>query len=111
METLEPVPLEQAVRELAPGGSRWLADVGGTGLPPIPGAEEPLAGAVGPAGGFSGQEKTLLHDAGFAAVRLAGVRLRTETAGIALAAWWASVAGRPPEPSRPGERAPDRLGP
>lgn len=79
--------LDAAVAALPPS-ARWLADAGGTSAEPA--GEEPVAGVVGPASGFSGPERNLLSESGFISVRLAPTRLRTETAAVALAALWAS---------------------
>ena len=48
-------------------------------------------GAIGPSGGFSPRERQRLAAAGFAPTRLADARLRTETAAVSLAAWWAAA--------------------
>jgi 16S rRNA (uracil1498-N3)-methyltransferase len=95
--TCAPVlPLEDALAALGPG-SRWLADAGGVSAEQcVAAGGEAVAGAVGPASGFSGPERNLLSEAGFVSVRLAPNRLRTETAAVSLAARWA--AGRNPAP-------------
>ena len=78
-------------------GERWLADPRGT-----PGAgmsvrpDQPMTGAVGPSSGFSDDELKLLASNGFVSVRLAPIRLRTETAAVALAALWAAGRARGP---------------
>lgn len=45
---------------------------------------------VGPSSGFSADERKRLSEAGFAPLALAPGRLRTETAAVAAAAWWAA---------------------
>ena len=50
----------------------------------------PVTGAVGPSSGFSDDERKMLSECGFRAIRLAGTRLRTETAALALASHWAA---------------------
>jgi 16S rRNA (uracil1498-N3)-methyltransferase len=98
----EPVELRAGLGAIG-AGARWLADPGG-----VPGAamsvlpDQPVTGAVGPSSGFSEDEHKLLLSNGFVAVCLASLRLRTETAAVALAALWA--AGRAPGP-RPREGA------
>jgi len=93
-----PVPLAAAVASLA-AGERWLADPSGTGPgEPTSAADRPICGAIGPASGFSVEERKYLADNGFLPVALASSRLRTETAAVAMAAIWA-VRGVAPRPS------------
>jgi 16S rRNA (uracil1498-N3)-methyltransferase len=96
--TCAPVlPMGDAVGALAPA-TRWLADAGGSPAEPLVAAGGgAVAGAVGPASGFSGPERNLLSENGFVSVRLAPSRLRTETAAVALAVLWA--AGRNQSPT------------
>ena len=71
---------------------RWLADPQG----PPPGAAPrsgTTLGAVGPAAGFSPAERSALLTRGFQPMSLAAGRLRTETAALAWAAWWAGGGG------------------
>jgi 16S rRNA (uracil1498-N3)-methyltransferase len=73
-------------------GGRWLADPLGT----APGAAPPRGttlGAVGPASGFSPAERRALMERGFQPMSLAAGRLRTETAALAWASWWAGGGG------------------
>ena len=98
MRVLEPVELAAAVVETG-GGARWLADPAGgssagLALPP----DEPVTGVVGPSAGFSDDERKLLGSQGFVSVRLAMLRLRTETAAVSLAALWAAARARDPDP-------------
>ena len=70
--------------------NRWLADL--EGEPPGAVTGDPQRnrlGAVGPSSGFSPEERRTLLGAGFRPIVLAGTRLRTETAALSLAAWWA----------------------
>ena len=80
-----PVPLAQALAALADGGPRLLLDpdanVSLRGLRLDP--RQPVQLAVGPEGGWSGQDREQLHAAGFNGLRLGPRVLRTETAGIA----------------------------
>jgi 16S rRNA (uracil1498-N3)-methyltransferase len=86
----EPLPLERALRELPEGCGRWLAEAGGEPLGRTgPAGGAPGAGLIGPSPGFEDRERDLARQAGFATVRLADARLRTETAALAWAAWWA----------------------
>jgi len=71
--------------------TRWLADASGPAppdlaLPP----DEPCVAAIGPSAGFTDPERKALRGGGFAPIRLAPHRLRTETAAIAVAALWAA---------------------
>ncbi len=89
-----PVPLAQMVADLPAGPARdqrWLADPDGVAVAScdLP-ADGAVTGAVGPSSGFSQNERNLLSSHGFAAVGLAPLRLRTETASVALAAHWAA---------------------
>jgi RsmE family RNA methyltransferase len=59
---------------------------------PVP-PDEPVTGAIGPSSGFSDDERKLLSSHGFVTVRLAPLRLRTETAAVVLAALWAASRG------------------
>lgn len=96
MTCVPALPLEAALAGLAPK-SRWLADAGGVSAEPcLAAGAEAVAGAIGPASGFSGPERNLLSENGFASVRLAPQRLRTETAAVSLAALWAAGRGAPP---------------
>lgn len=98
LRVFEPVELAAAIAGTG-AGARWLADPAGTrgaSLALHPG--EPVTGAVGPSSGFSDEERKLLGSHGFVTVRLAVLRLRTETAAVALAALWASRRGQDPDP-------------
>jgi 16S rRNA (uracil1498-N3)-methyltransferase len=84
---------------------RWLADPEGEpAAARSAGAEGPVVAAIGPAPGFTEPERKALRGSGFAPVRLAARRLRTETAAVTVAALWAAsrsaVADDPtgPEP-------------
>jgi 16S rRNA (uracil1498-N3)-methyltransferase len=89
-----PMGLEEALEAEGPPGIGILADPAGV----APGSLRPSEGAatvaaVGPSSGFSDAERGLLLDRGFTAMSLAGARLRTETAALAWAAWWAAPRG------------------
>lgn len=86
-EVALPLPLAQALRELAAGGMRLLlspagaTDLGGLDCPP-----GPLTVLIGPEGGFAeGEERAALAQ-GFVALRLGPRVLRTETAAVAALA-------------------------
>lgn len=93
LEIREPQPLAAAIAA-AGEGARFAA---------LPGAARAAAadvpptghvtGVVGPSPGFSEGELKRLSEGGFRAVGLAEERLRTETAALALAAFWAVAAG------------------
>jgi len=95
MEIVEPLPLEQALGELPAGGERWLAEAAGEWTaPPGRAADRAGIGLVGPSGGLDDEERGRAIEAGFVPLRLSEARLRTETAALAWAAWWASGAPR-----------------
>jgi 16S rRNA (uracil1498-N3)-methyltransferase len=92
-----PTPLAAlAGTELPP--ARWLADPDGSPVSGRTGGGA-VVGAVGPSSGFSDEERKFLSGLGFSPVSLAGARLRTETAALAMAAAWAAArserGGRP----------------
>lgn len=93
LEIAEPVPLRAALRALPAGASRWLARQDGP--PPSRLQGEPAVVVVGPSSGLSEAETDALSAEGFKPIRLAECRLRTETAAMAWAAWWASISGTP----------------
>jgi 16S rRNA (uracil1498-N3)-methyltransferase len=73
-------------------GTRWLAEPDGEpAASRRPAVDAPVVAAVGPAPGFSEAERKVLRGSGFTPVRLADRRLRTETAGVAVAALWAAA--------------------
>jgi 16S rRNA (uracil1498-N3)-methyltransferase len=88
---IEPVrSLAEALEAAGPGSRLWIADMDGTPAGRVPPAPEgPTLGLVGPAAGFDSEERIRLAARGAEAIRLAGKRLRTETAAVAWAAWWA----------------------
>jgi 16S rRNA (uracil1498-N3)-methyltransferase len=89
MEVREPLPLARAAAAVVTGGRRWLADPGGSPYPAGPGVDATEVVAVGPAGGFTAEEAGRLVELGFVPIRLAGNRLRTETAALTWASQWA----------------------
>ncbi|HET7225042.1 MAG TPA: RsmE family RNA methyltransferase [Candidatus Eisenbacteria bacterium] len=89
---LPPQDLAAALAEVR-AGARFLADAQGPWAPAVAAGAGETALAVGPAAGFTASERKQLADAGFRPVRLADARLRTETACLALAAWWAAAGG------------------
>ncbi len=89
MEVRPPASLAEVAGSISAGSLRSLADPGGRrGAAPPVGAGWAV-GAVGPAAGFSSRERALLADLGFEAIALWDGRLRSETAALAWAAWWA----------------------
>jgi RsmE family RNA methyltransferase len=93
LETSAPCTIPDAIAGLPSDGWRHLASETATAVEetaPVPGSSSIVA--VGPAAGFSAEEIRALEDGGFEPVRLAGTRLRTETAALAWAAWWARSA-------------------
>jgi 16S rRNA (uracil1498-N3)-methyltransferase len=90
MEVREPIGLGGLAGILPAGSSRWVADpLGRRGVEPPVGPGW-VVGAVGPAGGFTPDEKAALGGHGFEPMCLSDGRLRAETAALAWGAWWAS---------------------
>lgn len=92
LEVLPPAPLERAIEQAPTAQARWVCRPDGV---PAPGRLTVPAGraiaVVGPSSGFSDEELKLLSDNGFDGISLAGARLRTETAAVAVAALWAAA--------------------
>jgi 16S rRNA (uracil1498-N3)-methyltransferase len=89
----DPVPVAHALGEIPPEVERWWADVGGETPPGRTAAS--AAVMIGPSTGWSDRERNLLQEGGYRRVRLATSRLRTETAAVAWAGWWAATAAGP----------------
>ena len=81
-------PLSEALQALPPGGRRLLLDpfadanTQSLGEP----ADRRIVLAVGPEGGWSARDRSVLETAGFSGIRLGPRVLRTETAGAAASA-------------------------
>jgi len=89
LDVRPPVSLDEALTGLPSSLGRDLLDP--EGLPAAAaGQSGTRVAAVGPASGFDEGERTTLAAAGFGAIRLAESRLRTETAAMAWASWWAA---------------------
>jgi 16S rRNA (uracil1498-N3)-methyltransferase len=91
-----PQPLASALRALGEGGagSRWLLDpFAEQAVAAVPAAMAACVLAVGPEGGWSPGDRTLLQEGGFAGLRLGPRVLRTETAGLAAIAVLQARAG------------------
>lgn len=90
MEVRSPVSVEAALEAIERPASCWVGDPGGRPA----GADVHAAGlqilAIGPFGGFRARERGRLEAAEFAPICLADGRLRTETAALSMAAWWAA---------------------
>jgi 16S rRNA (uracil1498-N3)-methyltransferase len=83
-----PESLAAAVAALPEGGLRLLLDPHaeqGVGALPAPAGGQVVV-AIGPEGGWSPRDRSLLGDAGFIGMRMGPRILRTETAGIAAIA-------------------------
>jgi 16S rRNA (uracil1498-N3)-methyltransferase len=92
LEVREPVSMAAAIEGLVPGSSRFVADATGEPAARIAGGEQPVTVAmVGPSPGLSEGEQRALADSGFRSMCLSDSRLRTETAALAWAAWWAAA--------------------
>lgn len=88
-----PQPLTEALRQAPPKVVRLLADADGAALPAI-GEGDAVQWAIGPEGGFSDIERSVLQAAGFKAVSLGRSVLRFETAAIAALAVTATARNR-----------------
>lgn len=104
IEIASPLPFERWLQS-GPEGEKFLADPqGGRASAESPPVEGAATVAVGASGGFSEDEHNVMREMEFRLVRLAPTRLRTETAAVVAAAWWAAAAPGTPEA---GERGPD----
>lgn len=95
MDLRSPVSLDEAMATIPGKAVGFLADPSGApaaSIPP-PAAGE-AAGLIGPAAGFSETEHVSIKSRGFQSMALADSRLRTETAALAWASWWASGVAR-----------------
>jgi len=92
LDIRSPLALDEWLAQAEGGGGRWLADPDGAPAPGLGGSASGWA-VVGPSAGLTGSERKRVLERGFSPVRLAGGRLRTETAAVAWAALWA--AGQP----------------
>jgi len=97
MEIGSPVPVAGAIEAMERPALCWVGDPDGASarvgivLDGSGTASNSLQiGAVGPAAGFGADDRSRLEAAGFVPIRLADGRLRTETAAMSLAAWWAA---------------------
>jgi RsmE family RNA methyltransferase len=84
-----PVTLEDEL-PMRDARRRYLLDP--EGAPPSqvePPGRRPSA-MIGPASGFSPQERERIKDQGYVSILLSDSRLRTETAAMAWAAWWSA---------------------
>jgi 16S rRNA (uracil1498-N3)-methyltransferase len=91
MEIMAAVSLGDALATLPAEGLRVLADPAGEPAASVPAASTSVVvGIVGPAEGLTEAEKSAVAGSGFRAIALSDSRLRTETAAIAWAAWWAA---------------------
>jgi 16S rRNA (uracil1498-N3)-methyltransferase len=90
LEIRAPLALEAALGAWDRMTRGVLADVlGKTGVAPR--ASGDCVGLVGPAEGLTGDERSRVLDAGFDPMRLSDNRLRSETAALAVACWWAGA--------------------
>jgi len=79
-----PVPLAEFAIATG-GGLRWLADAAGETPPPVL-DDTPVTVVIGPEGGLSAAEHSMLAKAGYRPTMLAPHTLRFETAALAAAA-------------------------
>jgi 16S rRNA (uracil1498-N3)-methyltransferase len=93
LEIRPPLPVGEALAGLPGGARRWLADPDGAraardGTSPA----GVSIGLVGPSSGLSEVERATVSGAGFSPICLSDSRLRTETAALAWACWWAALS-------------------
>ena len=94
MPVLSMKTLAEALAETREAAFKWILDPAAAhGLPPVPGEPRHTVVAVGPEGGFEPAEIQLAAQAGFEPVSLGARILRTETAGLAVAAAWFALNG------------------
>ena len=90
LQVSEPATVPEAIAGLSGPAARWIGEAGAPNrwapveIPPA------SVAAIGPAPGFTREERDRFANDGFLPVRLAPVRLRTETAAIAWASGWAA---------------------
>ncbi|MBI3539782.1 MAG: RsmE family RNA methyltransferase [Candidatus Eisenbacteria bacterium] len=97
LDVRPPMDLAGALDALPAGGMRCLCDATGPhGVAAAAAGAGNAVGLIGPAAGFTAGEAERVRAAGFSPMRLAGARLRTETAAVAWAAWWASAMDAAP---------------
>jgi len=103
LEIRDPVTVEQAIATMERPALCRVGDPAGVPAGAGDGSGDRVAGAggleigaIGASGGFGAPDRARLEAAGFVPTRLADARLRTETAAVCLAAWWAARAGEPP---------------
>ena len=90
LEIRAPAPLAQILEELPPEAERWVAEASGPRVPRAAGSDSRLSmGLVGPSAGLTGQELSTILGRGFRPIQLSDNVLRTETAALAWASWWA----------------------
>ena len=92
-EVIEPMPLRGFLDELDPARHFYFADESG-GNPLVSTMREgPAVILVGPEGGFTDEERTLVGGAGASAISLGPRILRAETAALAALAAFMTIAG------------------
>lgn len=79
-----------------PGGARFVFDQSGAPfVNALAGVSEPVSVAIGPEGGFEGDELEILTAAGFTRASLGPTVLRFETAGLVGVAYLRAILGNP----------------
>lgn len=92
MDVRVPSSLAEVAPGLPQGVPRWMADPDGQRGGAVPAGTGWTVGTVGPSSGFDAGEKSLLRELDFKPMCLSDGRLRTETAALAWASWWARGA-------------------
>jgi 16S rRNA (uracil1498-N3)-methyltransferase len=93
MEIGPPLEIDAALATIENATARWVGDPAGRPAGAVNRPDGMHIGAIGPSGGFGAGERRRLAEAEFEPVCLAEGRLRTETAALSLAAWWAVPTG------------------
>ena len=89
LEVRDPQPLAEALERLDASAERWVADPSGRAAAHVRPPLKPSVGMIGPGPGLSGREMEIILASGFDRIRLSNGVLRSETAALAWAAWWA----------------------
>jgi 16S rRNA (uracil1498-N3)-methyltransferase len=92
LEVRAPEAIADAIAKLPGTDGRWLADPAGPAAGGLAAPSSGVAiGLIGPASGLSPGESQRAREAGFQPISLSDGRLRTETAAVAWAGWWAGA--------------------
>jgi 16S rRNA (uracil1498-N3)-methyltransferase len=91
LEIRDPLPLGEALAAMPEDCICIVADAAGRPAAEVADrATGETFGVIGPSSGLSDPERSSLAASGFTSICLSDSRLRTETAALAWAAWWAA---------------------